>query len=146
MKWWPSDCHAGDLIRVKVGAIWHYGVFVSEDEVIQFGLPPTDLVNLKPETVRVLATDIDRFAGGQFVEVAQLDRSELHRRRKPEETVAMARSRIGEGGYDLLHNNCEHFAYDCVLGERRCEEHEQARSWWRSKLKERAQREKEQDT
>ena len=34
----------------------------------------------------------------------------------PEETVARARSRIGEEKYDLASNNCEHFAIWCKTG------------------------------
>ncbi len=34
----------------------------------------------------------------------------------PQETVARARSKIGEQGYNLLLNNCEHFALWCKTG------------------------------
>jgi hypothetical protein len=34
----------------------------------------------------------------------------------PEETVARARSRLGETNYNLLTNNCEHFAIWCKTG------------------------------
>jgi hypothetical protein len=34
MKWQLTQPVAGDMIRVKLGSIYHYGVFVSEDEVI----------------------------------------------------------------------------------------------------------------
>ena len=40
MRWTPDECRPGDIVRVKLGAIYHYGVFVSEDEVVQFGEPP----------------------------------------------------------------------------------------------------------
>jgi hypothetical protein len=35
----------------------------------------------------------------------------------PDEVVARAKSRLGEEGYDLIWNNCEHFATECVTGE-----------------------------
>ena len=41
MKWQLTQPVAGDMIRVKLGSIYHYGVFVSEEEVIQFGLLDT---------------------------------------------------------------------------------------------------------
>ena len=41
MKWEYKDCRYGDIIRVKLGSVYHYGIFVSDDEVIAFGLPPT---------------------------------------------------------------------------------------------------------
>lgn len=34
----------------------------------------------------------------------------------PEETVMRARSKLGERGYNLLLNNCEHFALWCKTG------------------------------
>jgi hypothetical protein len=40
----------------------------------------------------------------------------------PQETVARARSRLGEQGYDLVANNCEHFAWWCKTGEARSEQ------------------------
>ena len=36
---------------------------------------------------------------------------------EPEEIVRIALSRLGEGGYDILHNNCEHFVNDCAFGK-----------------------------
>ena len=36
----------------------------------------------------------------------------------PEATVARAESRLGEGGFDFLFNNCEHFATWCKTGLR----------------------------
>ena len=105
MKWEYKDCQYGDIIRVKLGSVYHYGIFVSEDEVIAFGLPPT-AENLKNRNnIKVLATDIDVFSCGNLVETAQLTLKERMKRRSPEQVVAMARERIGEGGYNIIHNN-----------------------------------------
>ena len=87
------------MIRVRIGSIYHYGIFVSEDEIIQFGLPPTALI---PENEqRVCVCSIDEFACGSIVETAILDRNEQKRRYDADKTVRFARSRIGEGGYSL---------------------------------------------
>lgn len=131
MKWWPEECKTGDMIRVKIGSVYHFGIFVSEDEVIQFGLPPTDLrERAEAADVTVCATDIAAFACGNIVETAQFDRKEKKKRRSPEQTVAAARGRLGEGGYDILSNNCEHFANECVFGEKRSEQEEKVRTKW----------------
>lgn len=130
MRWEPTACQAGDIVRVRLGSVYHYGIFVSEDEVIQFGLPPTAGNRAKEGEVKVLATDIDVFACGCIVERACLDRSEQRRRIPPSETVARARARLGEGGYNLIHNNCEHFVNECVFGESRCTQEEDVRSRW----------------
>ncbi len=116
MKWWPESCESGDMIRVKVGSIWHYGIFVSEDEVIEFGPPPVSISASGNKENRVMSASIDEFSAGGIVERAVLSRDEHRKRIPPKKTVAIARSRIGEGGYDLIHNNCEHFAYKCVFG------------------------------
>ncbi|MCQ2437196.1 MAG: lecithin retinol acyltransferase family protein [Clostridia bacterium] len=131
MKWKPKACAAGDMIRVQLGAIWHYGVFVSEDEVIQFGHPVLNRRWLDdPDKIRVISTDIAAFASGNMVEVACFGIAERLKRVPPEKTVALARSRMGESGYDLLHNNCEHFATECVLGDRKCEQTERYVEMW----------------
>ncbi|MEE1104767.1 MAG: lecithin retinol acyltransferase family protein, partial [Ruminococcus sp.] len=130
MRWEPTACQAGDMVRVRLGSVYHYGIFVSEDEVIQFGLPPTAENRAAEGEVRVLATDIDVFACGCIVETACLDRSEQRRRIPPSETVARARARLGESGYNLIHNTCEHFVNECVFGESRCTQEEDVRSRW----------------
>ena len=133
MKWEPKECRFGDMIRIRLGSVYHFGVFVSEDEVIQFGLPPTAENRAKEGEVVVIATDIDVFACGCIIEVACFDKGELRRRNSPEKTVELARARLGEGGYNLIHNNCEHFANECVFGESRCSQEEEMRRRFRSR-------------
>lgn len=132
MKWEPKECMPGDIIRVRLGRIYHYGIFVSEDEVIQFGLPPTAENRGKEGGELVLVTDIDVFACGNIVETACLDRSEEKRRISPEDTIKKARSRIGEGGYNIIHNNCEHFVNECVFGEAKCSQADEVRERWKN--------------
>ena len=67
----------------------------------------------------MLITGIDEFSECEFVETSKLDFSEKRKRRSPEKTVELALSRVGEKGYNILNNNCEHFAYDCMFGEKR---------------------------
>lgn len=131
MKWAYQACRPGDIIRVKIGSVYHYGIFVSEDEVIAFGLPPT-MENLKnQQSVKVLATDIDVFCCGNPVETAQLSLKERLRRKSPDKTVSQARSRIGEGGYNIIHNNCEHFVNELVFGEKVSEQERAVREKWK---------------
>ena len=119
MKWMPTDAQSGDMVRIQIGTLFHYGVFVSEDEVIQFGWPPVPEYADRNEDIAVCAVDIDAFSCGRIVEVAVLDRKERKTRIPPEQTVKTARARIGTGGYNMIHNNCEHFAYECVFGEKK---------------------------
>ena len=40
MNWEPvAPVKSGQIIRTKVSFYYHYGIFVSDDEIIQFGLP-----------------------------------------------------------------------------------------------------------
>lgn len=117
MKWLLSEPRYGDMIRVKSGTVYHYGIYVSDAEVIQFGLAPAARPTLKDSEVEVLATDIDTFLGGQFLEVAEFDRKEKKANRAPDEVVSTARARLGERGYHILYNNCEHFVNECVSGK-----------------------------
>ena len=128
MKWSFTEPSFGDVVRVAVGSIYHFGIYVSDEEVIQFGLPPSRRANLSDTNVVVLASDIDSFLDGGFLEVCQFDRKEKKKNRSPEEIVRYARSKIGSGGYHILYNNCEHFANECATGVAVCRQADNARA------------------
>ncbi len=113
MTWTTDAPKPGDMLRVKVKFYYHYGIFVDENTVVQFGLP--DNVGLEPEKIAVLATDLETFAHGGFVERAKLDFKERLKRRSPKQTAAYALSKLGTTGYHILDNNCQHFARDCLF-------------------------------
>ena len=130
MKWWPENCEAGDMIRVRAGSVWHYGIFVSPEEVIEFGPPPTPGALATGKDNVIMSVSIDEFSAGGIVEKAILSRDEKKKRLPPNKTIEIARSRIGEGGYDILHNNCEHFATACFFGHGRSSQEEALREKW----------------
>lgn len=115
MLWTEASPKPGDPVRVKVSFYHHYGIFVSEDSVIQFGLP--DDPGRPAENIRVLSTDVYTFLKGGALEVGTPDRAERKTLRPAPQVIQAAQSRIGEDGYDLLHNNCEHFMYECLFGQ-----------------------------
>ena len=115
MRWTEKTPVYGDMIRTKVQFYHHYGIFVSETQVIQFGLPDDPM---RPaEDIRVLSSDISAFLQGGELQVMEPSLATRRRMRTPEQIVAAAQQRLGEGGYDILHNNCEHFVNECVFGE-----------------------------
>ena len=132
MKWQLKQPSVGDMIRVGLNGIYHYGVFISNDEVIQFGLPPVARMGLNGDDIEVCASDMATFLSGGCLEVAEFDQAEKNKNRHPDEVVDYARSRIGEGGYNILYNNCEHFAYDCVTGKPHCSQTSDLRAFFRS--------------
>ena len=132
MNWVVKQAKNGDMVRVKLGLIYHYGVFAGEDEVIQFGLAPSLRPNVKDADIEVCASDLNTFLVGGELEVAEFDRVERLTNRKPSDAVAIARSRIGEKGYSILYNNCEHFAQECVTGNKCCSQTDAVRSFFKS--------------
>ena len=114
MKWIEKTPVYGDLIRTKVQFYHHYGIFVSEDQVIQFGLP--DGPTRPASEIRVLTSDIATFLQGGDVEVGEPEGQERKTIRTPKQIVEIATGRLGEDGYDILHNNCEHFVNECAFG------------------------------
>ncbi len=115
MEWAELQPKRGDIIRTKVNFYYHYGIFVDENEVIQFGLPNDP--GRPSQEIFVIASNIYDFLNGGELETAKPTREEAKKMRPPEKIVEIARSRINEGGYDILHNNCEHFVNDCAFGE-----------------------------
>ncbi|MBQ7879668.1 MAG: lecithin retinol acyltransferase family protein [Clostridia bacterium] len=126
MKFLLNDPKFGDMIRVKIDDFYHYGIFVDDDTVIQFGKPPVNGF-AKQSEVSVCTTDLTEFSCGTFVEVAEPENRERKARRKPKAVVEFAKSRIGETGYHILHNNCEHFAYECAYGYKYSEQTDEVR-------------------
>lgn len=131
MKWTPDQFKPADIIRIRTGSVYHYGIFVSEDEVIQFGYPPLPEYADKNSPPLVCSVDIDTFCCGRIAERAELDRAERKKRFDTQKIIENARARIGEGGYNIIHNNCEHFVNECVFGEKRSEQEEEVRRKWR---------------
>ena len=114
--WQMLELYPGAHIRVQVKNVYHHGIYVGNDEVVQFGLP-YDMYN-DPKDVKVLRSPLKDFcADDAFIEVYCYSRKELRRKNSDEEIVRIALSKVGEGNYNILKNNCEHFANFCVFGD-----------------------------
>ena len=132
MKWSFIEPSYGDMIRVSAGTIYHFGIYVSDDEVIQFGLPPSRRGAQPDSEIEVMSASIDDFLAGGFLEVCEFDKKEKKKNRKPDEIVKYARSKIGTRGYHILYNNCEHFANECVTGVHICRQAEDVRELFKN--------------
>lgn len=113
-QWDFVEPRPGAQLRVSRGAYYHHGICVGEDAVIHFG-GGNDVFH--PEQNTVCRTDMAGFLQGGLPEVRVYSRREKRRLRAPAAIVAAAESHLGEGGYDFLHNNCEHFSNLCAFGE-----------------------------
>ena len=116
-KWSFDEPKFGDIIRVEIkNSIYHYGIYVSDDEVIQYGLA-SDAFNTVSENVMVLSSTIKEFLNGKFLEKRNYTLHEKITKNKPNEVVLKAKARLGEKKYNLLTNNCEHFVNECVFNK-----------------------------
>ena len=97
----------GDHVWVRRVAYTHHGVEVAGGMVIHF----TGTPGSKRDAV-IRADSMEVFAHGATVQVRKYAQP-----LDPAEAVARAQSRLGESGYNLYQNNCEHFARWCVTGK-----------------------------
>ena len=117
MEWVEKTPVYGDVVRTKVTFYYHYGIFVDEKTVVQFGLP--DNVRTPPGQVKVLTADVYTFLEGGSIEVGVPNRREKRAMAAPRQIVETALSRLGEGGYDLVENNCLTFVEQCAFSAHR---------------------------
>ena len=116
-SWSQRKPKMGDHIRVKrIGGLYaHHGIYVSDKEVIHFTGKEDDSILdwSKPE---VISSDLDYFLKGGILEIKEYTDEEFLDLYSPEQIVTYARACLGDKGYHLAFNNCEHFANVCTLG------------------------------
>jgi hypothetical protein len=89
-------------IDVGDGTVIHWsGIWRSVEDTVQDQLFAKQNGMIRQES-------LDQFARGLAVSVRHYENS-----LSPDEVVTRAQSRLGEKGYDLTRNNCEHFACWC---------------------------------
>ena len=115
-QWEMIEPYPGAHIRVQVDNLYHHGIFVGDNKVVQFGLPMS--IYQDPATIKVLLSPVEDFLNGGFLEVRIYDKKEKKLKNKDSEIVKIALSKVGEGDYSLLYNNCEHLANFCVFGKK----------------------------
>ena len=113
--WIEKKPAMGDHIRVNRGLYCHHGIYVSDNEVIHFTGKDGDSVLdwSKPE---VITSDLDYFLKGDKLEVKEYTDDEIEDLYPVDHIVKYARACLGDKGYNLVFNNCEHFANTCTLG------------------------------
>lgn len=137
-----STPNLGDVIFAKRSGYNHYGVYAGNNKVIHYckdekGLckgiiKETSLYDFldgdslyicnfnKDDIMALLNKHLGFGLISMFAIKFLLAGNEQYRSSSrifsPNETVARARSRLGEGGYSLIFHNCEHFALWCKTG------------------------------
>ena len=112
--WEKIKPYYGCQIRVDRGLYHHHGIYASDDEVYQFASPQG--AEISPETAVVHRTTLANFLKGGELEVRTYTDEEKKKLRKPDEIIEYAKAHIGEKGYNLITNNCEHFSNRCAFG------------------------------
>lgn len=89
----------GDHLYINCGIYYHHGIYVGDDKVIHY------------LSKGITLTGLNIFSRGHPIKIKkymfQKDRNEI---------VSRAYSRLGENRYNLIFNNCEHFATWCCTG------------------------------
>jgi hypothetical protein len=106
---------AGEHIYVYCGSYSHHGIDMGDGTVVHFDSTPwqklTGGVVEAENRATIKRVDYDLFTKGRVVfrrEYSWCHSDDLVRQR--------AQSRLGESGYNLFANNCEHFAVWCKTG------------------------------
>lgn len=113
-----SIVERGDIIRVKRSkGYYHFGIASSNNTVIHFTGDNNDSI-LDSKGVKVRETSLERFLRKDDLEVMFPYDSDFPR----DIVVARARDFVGQeevlgGKYNLVSNNCEHFARYCYYDE-----------------------------
>ena len=107
----------GDILKVEIkNNIYHYGIYLGDDLVIQYGLAK-DFLNTKKEDVEVLISSMDEFLNGKMALVRLYSFTEKLKKNKLNKIISLAKARLGEKKYDPINNNCEHFVNECVFNK-----------------------------
>jgi hypothetical protein len=108
----------GSHIRVRrLAGYWHHGIYVGEGMVVHFNGEV-----LSTEAACIQHATMDAFADGGAVEVVSYGRGRKGRKFSGVKIAERAANKVGESGYHLFNNNCEHFATWCVTGKAYCDQ------------------------
>ena len=109
----------GDVIYTDHVLFKHYGVYAGKGRVIHYIGERGHFGG----SIGIRETSLEEFTKGKEFTVVKFKGANQY---SGQETVQRARSRIREESYNLLFNNCEHFALWCKTGESKSIQVEQA--------------------
>ena len=102
----PGDIVVADRIIYK-----HYGIYAGEGRVIHFAAQRGK--EKDPKHAKIIESSLASFLKDSPVLVEESDDQPAF---PSDQVVENARARLGEKGYSILTNNCEHFANECKYG------------------------------
>ena len=118
--WISKKPSFGDHIRVCRGVYYHHGIYASDDFVIHFA-SKENVGEINASNALIITTSLNEFLMNGILEVREFTEEEIKSKRKPSDIINYALLAVGtrKGEYDLINNNCEHFANECVFGVKR---------------------------
>ncbi|WP_157368585.1 lecithin retinol acyltransferase family protein [Zavarzinella formosa] len=108
----------GDHLMVPLaGLMTHHGIDMGDGTVVHWssGLPGS--IGLDNFFARISAAEVRRTSLEDFGDLSSLQVREYLSCDNPDTVIQRASGKIGEKGYCLFGNNCEHFATWCKTGE-----------------------------
>ena len=114
-KWIIKEPVPGDIIRIKYMNFYHYGIYLGNGEVVEFGRP-NEIT--KPEDVRVHKIKLKDFCIDEMYQTRKFSFSEKLKKNSSKKVCNIALSHLGDGNYNILYNNCEHFVNLCVFNKK----------------------------
>ena len=114
-KWVVREIRPGDMLRVWTGRYYHFGIYAGGNTVIHFAGPdPHTLTDAS--VARIRKDSLEHFAMGKGLEVREYSLEEKLKKRPAKKIIAEAAGQLGQAGYDIIYNNCEHFVNKCAFG------------------------------
>ncbi|KAK7095351.1 phospholipase A and acyltransferase 3-like [Littorina saxatilis] len=119
----------GDLIQFPRGIYSHWAVYIGEGEVAHLAGEEDDGINGKLDSTHLFTVSgrsfqkacvkVDRFVevAGRTKAVRNNSKDKKFTPLPPDCIVGNALTRLGQVGYNVLYQNCEHFASWCRYGE-----------------------------
>ncbi|WP_411681385.1 lecithin retinol acyltransferase family protein [Clostridium thailandense] len=103
------DAIPGDIVGIAGNfqgySYCHYGIYIGNNKVIHYSSTDGTM-----KSAEICIGDMDaRFPKGQYFVLDFGTNAKF----SAEDTIKRAQSRLGEKSYDLINNNCEHFAVWC---------------------------------
>lgn len=93
----------------------HFGIYLGNNKVIHYHGESIETALIQEDSIETfLKNSIDN-----KLHILETISSEVENDFSVEETIARAKSRLGEKAYGLLMNNCEHFAMWCKYGTKK---------------------------
>ncbi|MDR7283171.1 hypothetical protein J2X84_001995 [Pseudomonas corrugata] len=108
-----STLLAGSHLIVGRALYTHHGIYVGHDQVIHYSGMASGI-----NKGCVELTSVEVFSQGKTIKVKTYRKSPF----TGAQICRRAKSKLGENRYNILFNNCEHFATWCVTGEHSSEQ------------------------